>query len=74
MTDDVKALIAEAEAELLEWVVGNKSHWNSLHGSVTGDYAGQFEATARADEAEIRRQIARVEALMMLSRKKGSEA
>lgn len=65
--------LATAEAELTEWCdpLRGKSHWNSLHGSVTGDYQGMHEATAKADAAEISKLTAMVAGLRLL---KGSQS
>jgi hypothetical protein len=60
--------LAAAESELAEWCDygTGKSHWNSLHGSVTGDYQGMYEATASADAAEISKLTAIVVGLRLL--------
>lgn len=58
--------IAEAEAELAEWTSGGRSHWNDLHGSVTGDYVGMFAATANADAAQINFLISKITGLRAL--------
>lgn len=62
-------LLPEIEAELLAWChpTTPKSHWNDVHGSVTGDYAGMYEAAARADAAEIEKLTASVAALRMIA-------
>lgn len=77
MNDTTKTptdLLAEVEAELLAWSdpTRGKSHWNELHGSVTGDYYGMFERTARADAAEIEKLTRSVEALRLLAQSTGS--
>ena len=57
-----------AEAELREWChpTSPKSRWNDVHGSVTGDYPGQWERSDRADAAAVERLTRVVEALRML--------
>lgn len=50
---DLDEQIAALELELEEWTAGGRSHWNDVHGSVTGDYAGQWKASADADAAEV---------------------
>lgn len=67
MSKTIQEQLAEAEAELLDWAAGGRSYWNQVHGSQTGDYAGQFERAAAADAAEIQKQTARVVALRLLA-------
>lgn len=61
--------LPELEVELLAWChpTAPKSHWNDVHGSVTGDYVGMYEAAARADAAEIEKLTASVLALRLLA-------
>lgn len=60
--------LLKAEEELAEWCDPSqgKTHWNEVHGSVTGDYAGMYERTARADAAEIEKLTNIVIALRLL--------
>jgi hypothetical protein len=64
----VDDLLAKAEVELAAWChpTQGKSHWNELHGSVTGNYPGMYEATASADAAEISKLTAMVAGLRLL--------
>lgn len=52
--------------ELEGWISGERTYWNELHGSVTGDYANQIVHTANADNAQKIALAARVNALIAL--------
>lgn len=61
-----KDLLAAAVMELEEWIRGERSNWNELHGSVTGDYDNQTVNTALADAAHKNALAAKVNALTAL--------
>lgn len=52
--------------ELDEWIKGNATFWNQLHGSVTGDYENQILNTQNADNAQKIALAAKVNALVAL--------
>lgn len=65
-TNPYKDLLAEAVMELEEWIRGERTNWNELHGSVTGDYDNQIVNTALADAAQKNALAAKVNALTAL--------
>lgn len=60
--------LTEALAELDLWIAGDKSYWNQLHGSETGDYENQIVNTFNADNAQKIALAAKVNALSVLER------
>jgi hypothetical protein len=52
--------------ELNEWIAGDVSNWNDVHGSVTGDYENQAVSTANADNAQKIALAAKVNALTLM--------
>jgi len=56
----------EALSELDEWIKGNRTNWNRMHGSETGDYENQIVNTQNADNAQKIALAAKVNALVLI--------